>query len=930
MSKFYRFTRLFSFLFSFSLMVTLFWPTGVHSLQPMVSSRPSLSKQDFITASRLSSSLTQNVRKTVLNNDLTVLTKEIHNFPVVSVQIWYRVGSQDELPEEKGIAHLLEHMMFRGTHDRPVEFSRLLAAIGGDFNAFVSADSTYYSDTTTSNNLRAILALEADRMQNPLLDEKGMVAEKKVLLSELQGQENSPYSRLYQSVMNAAFPGDPYGVTYTKAGLEQITIEQVRAFYRQYYRPENSVMVIVGDFQTEPILREIKALFGEIPKQQSGKNRQNRTIVSPSSSQSPLILRAPRGIPSIIKVYPLPAFNHPDAAALEVMDFLLTSGATSYVQRALMGSGLASEATGDATFLRTGGWYYFAASANVDQRLADINQLLDLIIDALKTQGVTEEEIDQAKAKVIGNSIFNSRDINSQASLLGYYQVIAGNYNFSNDYLEAIAKVTRADVQRVTQKYLSSANQTVGYLEPTEVDSKTSASISKGILQIPSDFPLQESVQAEELAQYLPPISPVDAGSPPKLPQRFTLANGLKVLMLQDSSVPAISLQGYLRAGGEFDSSDRIGLANLTAFNLVNGSNRRPIAPIQALENRGGVALDFQADTDGVRIFGVCLSNNLSFLLDNLADVLQNASLPADVLELLRQQYLSGLKVWADDPADVSAQAIVEAIYPTHHPLRQLPTPATIKAISQEDTVAFYRQYYRPDSTVLVFVGDFDPVQLRSQIGTLFGDWSAKGKPPVVDWPSVLLPSKKLRLNKVLPGMTEAVITIGTPIPDWTNWPDSSYLATLVLNEILGNSALSSRLGNEVRYRQGLAYALQSSLQEGLHTGLFLIGIKTAPENTERAIASTFAVFKQLREQGVTEFEVEIAKRSLISNYQLTQSNPDSLASQILTHQLFSDNPDEIRQWPRKIQEISLTQVNQMAQLLLDPERMVVVTVEPD
>jgi zinc protease len=562
--------------------------------------------------------------------------------------------------------------------------------------------------------------------------------------------------------------------------------------------------------------------------------------------------------------------------------------------------------------------------------LADINQLLDLIIDALKTQGVTEEEIDQAKAKVIGNSIFNSRDINSQAYLLGYYQVIAGNYNFSSDYLEAIAKVTRADVQRVTQKYLSPANQTVGYLEPTEVDPKTSASISKGILQIPPDFPLQESVQAEEVAQYLPPISPVDAGYPPKLPQRFTLANGLTVLMLPDSSVSAISLQGYLRAGGEFDPSDRIGLANLTAFNLVNGSNRRPIAPIQALENRGGVALDFQADTDGVRIFGVCLSNNLSFLLDNLADVLQNASLPADVLELLRQQYLSGLKVWADNPAYVSAQAIAEAIYPTHHPLRQLPTPATIKAISQEDTVAFYRQYYRPDSTVLVFVGDFDPVQLRSQIETILGHWSAKGKPPVVDWPSVLLPSKKIRLNKVLPGMTEAVITIGTPIPDWTNWPDSSYLATLVLNEILGNSALSSRLGNEVRYRQGLAYALQSSLQEGLHTGLFLIGIETAPENTERAIASTFAVFKQLREQGVTEFEVEIAKRSLISNYQLTQSNPDSLASQILTHQLFGDNPDEIRQWPRKVQEISLTQVNQMAQLLLDPERMVVVTVEPD
>ncbi len=301
----------------------------------------------LITQKIIPISVTENIRKTLLENGLTVLTKEVHTAPVVTVQVWYKVGSRNEEPGVNGIAHQLEHMMFKGTQNRPVQFGRLFSALGSDSNAFTSYDQTAYYGTAERNKLKALLMLEADRMQNSLIDTEQLTSEKRVVISELQGYENSPEYRLNRAVMRAAFPNHAYGLPIggTKADVEKFTVEQVREYYRKFYSPDNAILVIVGDFQTAPTLEAVKEIFGKLPKSQESRvntsaslqdaklsllplrgtlsdHSQQSTVNRQHLSTSPIVLREAGAAEMLQVVYPLPDVNHQDVPALNVMDLM--------------------------------------------------------------------------------------------------------------------------------------------------------------------------------------------------------------------------------------------------------------------------------------------------------------------------------------------------------------------------------------------------------------------------------------------------------------------------------------------------------------------------------------------------------------------------------------------------------------------------------
>jgi zinc protease len=873
----------------------------------------------------ISPSLTAQVRRTVLANGLTVLTKEVHTAPVVSVEVCYQVGSADEAPSEKGVAHLVEHMLFRKTQVRPVDFRHLLAALGSDFNAFITNDHTCYFDSVESNKLNALLTLEADRMQNSVFNANDLTQEKQVLIAELQNRENTPNYRLYSAVMQAAFPNHPYSKFPTKADFEKITVEQVRNFYHKNYRPDNALVVIVGDFSTEPTLKAIQESFGKIPKGQgmtSQQENRHKSAFSPTPSRrTPVVIQQPGELPLLAVVYPLRDRNHPDMPALVVMDYILTSGVTSKLHQALVGSGLANEVVGNTNFSSDGGWYFLGVTANLNRKLANVERTIEQVIANLQTQGVTDEQLNRAKKQIQAATILGFRDFNNQASQLAYDQSTTGDYRQTDRFLQAVTQVTAADVQRVANKYLKTENRTLGWFEPTKQTQIPSSFNITDFSRITTDFSPTEPFSFSEVAKYLPPFPAATAKPQQAIAQQFTLSNGLQVLLLPDSSNPSVSLRGFVRAGQEFDPKEKIGLSALTAMNLLNQS----IWFAQEFENRGGVGLTVQPSQEGVNIYGVSLKADLPFLLETLADVMQYASFPAQSLESSRQSYLNVLNAAVENPSDAARQMFVQAIYPENHPFSQVPTQATLKAISREDVVDFYRKYYRPDTTVIALVGDFNPTVVRSQLEAILGSWQASGKTPFApDWPSVSPPNQVVRLRKRLPSQTQSLILMGYPISDLT---ESRFYEFQILNEILGSSSLSSRLGNELRYHQGLTYTIDCHLQTGHNFGLFSIVMQTAPENTERAISSTLAVLKQLREQGVSNLEVEIAKQSLISRYQLALANPDILAEMILTNQVYGYKPEELRQQPRQIQAVTLNQVNQAAKDLLHPDKIIIVSV---
>ncbi|MBN3959987.1 pitrilysin family protein [Nostoc sp. NMS8] len=931
-SKFYRYPLPLLILSLWLLAVLLLSDQPAHSQHSVISNKEKY-QSTLLVKRIMPSTLTENVRKTVLENGLTVLTKEVHTAPVVTVQVWYKVGSRNEESGVNGIAHQLEHMMFKGTRNRPIQFGRLFSVLGSDSNAFTSYDQTAYYGTVERNKLKALLVLEADRMQNSHIEPEQLASEKRVVISELQGYENSPEYRLNRAVMQAVFPNHAYGLPVggTKADVEKFEVEQVEKYYRNFYNPDNAVLVIVGDFQTANTLETIKETFGKIPRGQeggreqgAGSRGQEAGVISPSLS-TPIVLREP-GVGRLLQVvYPLPDANQPDVPALDVMDYILTEGRNSRLYQALVESGLASEVAASVTSLRESGWYEVLVTAGSKQDLKKIDLMLSSAIANVAEKGVTSEEVEQAKTQLIADVILSNRDITSQAMRLGTDETTAGDYRYTDRYLAAVRLVKPTDIVTVINKYLTKEVRTVGFFEPTQ-KLITEVSDKPDSAQTTENFSPLAFVLPSEVMKYLPPVDLATDAIAQVLPQEFKFTNGLRILLLPDRSTPTVTLSGHIQAGTEFDPDNKAGLAAFVAENLLNGTNNKDVLNIAKVLAERGASLDFQTHREGVHIEGDSLAEDLPILLEVLADVVKNSTFPVKELELHRQQTLTDLQLELDEPSEVARRIFVQSIYPKKHPLHTFPTEESLQQIQRQDVIDFKAKHYRPDTTVLALVGDFDLDKVRSLINNEFGDWEVSGQAPTLKYPTVSMPEEIVSVNPVLPDKTQAVTYMGyTGI----NRYDRRFHAALVLNQILGGDTLSSRLGAEVRDRQGLSYGIYSYFQAGKNAGTFLIEMQTSPEDTSKAIASTREILQQIHQQGVTALEVETAKRTLISNYNVSLANPEELTDRILMNEVYGLDKVELHSFTDKIQKVTVDQVNQAARELLHPDKIVVVTAGP-
>ncbi|WP_292868217.1 pitrilysin family protein [Nostoc sp. LPT] len=624
-------------------------------------------------------------------------------------------------------------------------------------------------------------------------------------------------------------------------------------------------------------------------------------------------------------VYPLPDANQPDVPALDVMDYILTEGRNSRLYQALVESGLASEVTASVTSLRESGWYEVLVTAGSKQDLKKIDLMLSSAIANVAEKGVTSEEVERAKTQLTADVILSNRDITSQAMRLGTDETTVGDYRYTDRYLAAVRLVKPTDVVAVISKYLTKEARTVGFFEPTQ-KLITEVADKPDSAQTTENFSPGAPVLFSEVIKYLPPVDLATDAIPQVLPDEFKFPNGLRILLLPDGSTPTVTLSGYIQAGTEFDPENKAGLAAFVADNLLNGTKSKDVLTIAKVLGERGASLDFQTYREGVHIEGDSLADDLPILLEILADVVKNSTFPTKELELHRQQTITDLQQELDEPSEVARRVFVQSIYPKKHPLHTFPTEESLQQIQRQDLIDFKTKHYRPDTTVLALVGDFDLDKVRSLIKNKFGDWEVSGKAPILKYPPVAMPEKIVSVNPVLPDKAQAVTYMGyTGI----NRYDPRFHAALVLNQILGGDTLSSRLGAEVRDRQGLSYGIYSSFQAGKNVGTFLIEMQTSPEDSSKAIASTRQILQQIHQQGVTALEVDTAKRTVISNYNVSLANPEELTDRILMNEVYGLDKVELHSFTDKIQKVTLAQVNQAARELLHPDGIVVVTAGP-
>ncbi|MCG2708833.1 MAG: insulinase family protein [Thermodesulfovibrionales bacterium] len=414
-------------------------------------------------------SLSAEVKEYKLDNGLKVLVIEDHKAPLATFQIWYRVGSRDEPAGKSGISHLLEHMMFKGTPKYGSKaFSKMVKKNGGTDNAFTTKDYTMYYQTLSSDRIDISIELEADRMQNLILDPKEVIAERNVVMEERRMRyDDDPQNSLYEEVVAAAFKSHSYHwpVIGWMSDISSIERSDLLNHYRAYYSPDNAVIAVSGDIKADEIIKKIKASFGSIPPASS-----RRVVTSKETEQKGerrISLKREAELPYIITVYHTPSFPHPDSYALEVLGMILSGGKSSRLYRSIVyEKKLAIGASADYSGFHKGPFLFlFAATAAPGKDIKDVENALYAEIEQIKKELPSEREVQKAKNQIEASFVMGQDSIYFQAQIAGMFEML-GSWKLKEQYLENIRKTTPEDVSRAAKKYLHEDNRTLGILIP--------------------------------------------------------------------------------------------------------------------------------------------------------------------------------------------------------------------------------------------------------------------------------------------------------------------------------------------------------------------------------------------------------------------------------------------------------------------------------
>ncbi|HET9491484.1 MAG TPA: pitrilysin family protein [Methylomirabilota bacterium] len=409
------------------------------------------------------------VLATTLNNGLRVLLLEDHRSPIASVQLWYRVGSRNERPGATGIAHFLEHMMFKGTHRYgPRQFARLIEQNGGQDNAFTTQDLTSYFVNIAADKVGLVLELEADRMRNLLLEPKEINAEREVVIEERRTRtEDDPGSFLGEEVSSLAFKAHPYGAPIIgwMEDLKRITPAEIRAFYDVHYVPNNATLVVVGDIEAPAVLDQVKRQFGGIAR---GADPPPVVVTEPvQNGERRVIIQKQAKLPIVYLAWHVPSQKSPDAPALETLSVILSGGRASRLYRSLVyDRRLALEAGGDYSYFSLDpNLFWFWATPMPGQTPETLEQALLDEMEQLRSEPVAAEELARARNQVEASFVFQQDSVYRRAALLARFEMIGG-YRLLDAYVDRIRAVTAADVQRVARMYFPADRKNVGVLLP--------------------------------------------------------------------------------------------------------------------------------------------------------------------------------------------------------------------------------------------------------------------------------------------------------------------------------------------------------------------------------------------------------------------------------------------------------------------------------
>jgi zinc protease len=862
-----------------------------------------------------------------LENGLRVLLFPDPTKPQITVNITYLVGSRHEGYGETGMAHLLEHLLFKGTPGHP-DIMQELTERGAQPNGTTWYDRTNYFEIfpASAENLEWALDLEADRMINARVLAEELESEMTVVRNEMESGENSPSGMLEERVFSTAYLWHNYGKSTigARSDVENVPIERLQSFYRKYYQPDNAMLVVAGNFDEGVALDLVAQKFGGIPRPvRTGDN-----IVYPTYTDEPdqdgersVTLRRVGDVQYIATLYHVPPGSHADFAAVDVLAFVLGDTPSGRLYEALVETQLASRANANAYQFREAGPLLMTATVDRERELSSVLQVMNETVEGVLTEPVTEEEVQRAKASILNgiNQAFNS-STGIALQLSEWHSM--GDWRLFFLHRDRIEAVTVEDVNRVARTYLKPDNRTVGLFYPTDAPDRAEIPDVPDIVAMVEGYTGRAAVAEGEA--FDPSPSNIESRT-----IRYALPNGMEVALVPKQTRGDLAMvRMRLAFGDEQALMNRSTAADLAGAMLMRGTARLDrqaiqdeLDRLQASGNVGGSAMIGTGQFQTVR-------GNVADVLRLTAELVREPVFPEAEFDILKEQMIASIQEARTDPDALAGLALARATtrWPVGHPNypetfeEQL---AELEATTIEDVRQFYRDFYGPQSGNIVVVGDFDEAEVRSAITEAFGDWESPHPFRRVAAPFYDPPPNEIVVET--PDKANAVFYAQQNFELRDGDPD--YPALVIAGYMLGGGVLNSRLARRIRVEEGLSYGVGGGISA--HpvdpVGQLTIYAIYAPEN-EAALQQAFdEEMQSMLRDGFTEEELQAAKQGWLENRQLGRAQDSSLAAQLSQGLYFDRTFAFDQQLEDRVRALTLAEVNRVTRARIDPAKLTIV-----
>ncbi|MFD1163769.1 M16 family metallopeptidase [Hwangdonia seohaensis] len=818
-----------------------------------------------------------------LDNGLKVLLFPDNSAQTITVNITYLVGSRHEGYGEKGMAHLLEHMVFKGTPNHP-DIPKELTERGSRPNGTTWFDRTNYYETFNANdeNLDWALDLEADRMVNSYIAKKDLESEFSVVRNEFESGENSPTRVLMQKVTSAAYLWHNYGKSTigNKSDIERVPIENLQAFYKKYYRPDNAVLMVTGKFETDKTLALIEKKFAGI-KNPNTPLRDIPTIEPAQDGEKRVTLSRVGDLQIVSALYHTPAGSHEDYAAMSVVEQVLTDQPSGRLYKALVDGKKASSLWSFSPFTKEPSFLYINVDVPSDKSLTEAETTLLSVLDGLKDNPITEEEVNRAKS----NLLKRIDQISRNSAFLGTYMsefIGAGDWRLSFIHRDRVEGMTAEKVNAAAQRYLINTNRTVGNFIPTKTPIRVEIEHTQGLEELVTNYKGKEGYGAGEAfdVSYENIQNRLDSGTLNTTPIEYGFIK-------KDNRGKTVTLSFTFRNGNVNDFMNKGKIASYTARMLNKGTQNNSRQDIEDKLSALKSSVGFGGSNGRVNVYVSSTEENLMETLALMTDMLKNPKFDLAELDKLKTQELASIEQNKTEPQFLASKRLgaLNQNYKKGHPLYVTSIEEDIEAVNEVTVDAiqdYYNEFYGiSDSATLVAIGNVDEQALKNYFEKEFSDFKTnKAYKPISD---KHIPNNAANERIKTPDKKNA-ISIGVLAFEGSQ-VDEDYAALQIAGSIFGGGFLNSRIADRLRQKDGVSYGAGGRVsvdgdEKDKKSSIMVYAIY-APENASKVQKGFSEEIARFIADGITEDELKVAVTSWVQGQNVSRAKDNELSSTI-------------------------------------------------